>query len=156
MVFYKDEQRDQINYLEILLAFFGLEWFAGDSSNFDVLLRIDNTTTIDYMNKTSGIQYLKLSNSSEQIWEWCEQKEFWIFESYVGSNENVEPDLNLDDLNQKRSLLYILPSTLKNIMNKFGLPDIDLFATRPNAKCRYYVSWVKDPGLMMVYEYTLD
>ena len=31
------------------------------------------------------------------------------------------------------------------IKKQFGVPDIDVFASRTNAKCPMYVSWLKDP-----------
>jgi len=45
-----------INYLELLSAFFALKCFAENLRDCDVLLRIDNTTAIAYINKMGGIQ----------------------------------------------------------------------------------------------------
>ncbi|KYQ53564.1 hypothetical protein ALC60_00091, partial [Trachymyrmex zeteki] len=44
----------------------------------------------------------------------------------------------------------------REILNKWGHPDIDLFATRVNAKCEKYVSWIRDPGAIAVDAFTLD
>lgn len=38
----------------------------------------------------------------------------------------------------------------RRISAKFGIPSIDLFASRLNAKCKDYVSWIKDPGSVAV------
>ena len=40
--------------------------------------------------------------------------------------------------------------------SKFGPPDIDMFASRINAKCEKFVSWLKQPGAWDVDAFTLD
>jgi hypothetical protein len=56
------------NTLEIKAAFNGLRCFAADLRNCDVLLRIDNTTALAYINKCRSIQVLHFSAISRQIW----------------------------------------------------------------------------------------
>lgn len=41
-------------------------------------------------------------------------------------------------------------------MDKFGSPDIDLFATRVNTKCKDYVSWTRDPEAIAIDAFTLQ
>lgn len=41
------------------------------------------------------------------------------------------------------------------ICNTLGVPDIDLFASRVNAKCDKYISWKKDPGSIAVDAFTV-
>ena len=55
---WKDEESVQsINYLELLAAYFGLKCFANKMSNAQILLHIDNTTAISYINRMGRIQY---------------------------------------------------------------------------------------------------
>lgn len=44
----------------------------------------------------------------------------------------------------------------RKIINKFGYPNIDLFATRINVKCKDYVSWTKDPESIAVDAFTIN
>lgn len=46
-----------INYLELLAVFLALKYFASKQSNCSILLRVDNTTAISYVNRMAGIQY---------------------------------------------------------------------------------------------------
>lgn len=70
-------RKHHINYLELLSAFFGLKCFAKDLRDCNVLLRIDNTTAIAYINRMGGTRYKNLSNSlrifgidaNREIWE---------------------------------------------------------------------------------------
>ena len=41
-------------------------------------------------------------------------------------------------------------------MNSYGRPEIDLFASRLNAKCDKYVSWKRDPSAFNIDAFTLD
>lgn len=52
-----DENQQHINYLELLAAFMGLKSFCQNCQDINILLRIDNTTTISYINRMGGIQY---------------------------------------------------------------------------------------------------
>lgn len=60
-----------INTLEILAAFSGLKCFVSNDCNSQILLRIDNSTAIAYINKTGGIRFPHLNKLSREIWEWC-------------------------------------------------------------------------------------
>ncbi|KMQ83085.1 reverse transcriptase and recombinase [Lasius niger] len=63
----KEEKKCHINYLELLSTFFGLKCFAEKVRSSDILLRIDNTTAIAYINKIDGIRFKKLSKLAKQI-----------------------------------------------------------------------------------------
>lgn len=62
------ERERHINYLELLSASSELKCFASDLRNCEILLRIDNTTAIAYVNRMGGIQILSLSKLAKQIW----------------------------------------------------------------------------------------
>lgn len=59
----------------------------------DVLLRIDNTTAIAYINKKGGVRFLKLVKITKKIWQWCEDRDLWIFAKRIASEDNVEADI---------------------------------------------------------------
>lgn len=148
------ESKNHINYLELLAAYLGLKSFCESLSNTEILLRIDNTTAIAYINKMGGIQFPHLNQIAREIWQWCEARNLYIFASYIKSKENVEADKasrhsNIDtewDLNGK---------CFQKLLNKFGQPKIDLFASRLNKKCNMYVSWKRDPEAFDIDAFTL-
>ena len=149
------EKTHNINYLELLAAFFGLKIFAKDYSNCQILLRIDNTTAIAYINKMGGVQFKNLNKISHDIWSWCEDRQIWIFATYIASKDNVEADF---ESRREKSVAEIELSikAFNHIVDKFGKPQVDLFATRANAKCRRYVSWKRDPGCFATDAFTLN
>ncbi|XP_059615632.1 uncharacterized protein LOC132261098 [Phlebotomus argentipes] len=91
---WKEEEKDlSINFLELTAAFFGLKCFADRYKDSQILLRIDNTTAISYINRMGGVQREDLSFLAKKIWRWCEKRNIYIFASYITSEENVEADL---------------------------------------------------------------
>lgn len=150
-----EEQTNHINYLELLAVYFGLRSFANDKNDCEILLRVDNTTAISYVNRMGGVQYPHLTNVSKKIWQWCETRNIFIFASYVRSSHNVEADCESRRINIDTEWELCSQSFLK-IVTRFGQPDIDLFASRINAKCERYVSWRRDPYAYNIDAFTLD
>lgn len=150
-----DEKKYHINYLELLSAFFGLKCFAENLRSCDILLRIDNTTAIAYLNKMGGIRIKKLGGLAKRIWEWCEKRDLWLFASYIPSRENVEADYESRRLEPEMEFT-LLDIAFQSIIQRFGKPDIDLFASRTNTKCPRYVSWKQDPEAMAIDAFTID
>ncbi|CAB3236153.1 unnamed protein product [Arctia plantaginis] len=149
-----NELEHHINYLELLAAFLGLKSFASDEKNSTILLRIDNTTAISYINRMGGIQFPHLNDLTRSIWQWCEKRNIWLFASYVNTKENcadaesrkINPDTewNLSD------------KAFGAIIQHFGYPEIDLFASRSNAKCKMFASWKQEPDSYTVDAFTIN
>lgn len=153
---WSDEERlNHINYLELLAVFFGLRSFACDKRDCEILLRIDNTTAISYVNKMGGVQYPHLTYISKQIWQWCEVRKIFIHGSYIKSSHNTEADFESRRLNIDTEW-ELSNNTFSEIVKRYGKPTIDLFATRINAKCEKYVSWRRDPYAYNIDAFTLD
>lgn len=152
---WKDSERDfHINYLELLAVFLGLKCFVKNQNNCSVLLRVDNTTAISYVNRMGGIQYPHLNNLARSIWQWCETRNIWIFASYVNTKDNyadsesrlINPDTEWE----------LSDEAFQTLVQHYGQPNIDLFASRTNAKCDHYVSWKPDPDAVAVDAFTLN
>lgn len=149
------ENQDHINLLELRAAFIGLKCFANDLFNTEVLLRIDNITAIAYINRMGGVQYEHLNDITRQIWQWCEERHIFIFASYIKSKDNVDADresrrTNIDTEWELSQVAF------RKITDTYGFPEIDLFASRLNAKCFLYVSWKRDPDAYNIDAFTLN
>ena len=58
-----------INHLELLAAFCVLRFFAAELRDKEILLRIDNTTALSYINKMGGTHVKSLNAVAQKIWE---------------------------------------------------------------------------------------
>lgn len=149
------EQEFHINYLELLAIFMALKCFAREKSKIAILLRVDNTTAISYVNRMGGIQFPHLNNLAKAIWQWCEERNLWLFASYINTKDNKEADEESRRINPDIEWIWS-SEAFCNITNYLGIPEIDLFASRTNAKCNSYVSWKPDPDAFAIDAFTLD
>lgn len=149
------ERKEHINYLELLAAYLGLKCFAKNLRDCEILLRIDNTTAISYINRMGGVQFPKLNEITQKIWSWCAQRKLWLFASYIASKDNIEADRgsrirNIDTEWELSDVAY------SQVVKSFGVPNLDLFASRCKAKCENYCSWHRDPEAFAVDAFTLN
>jgi len=138
-----------INHLELLAALFGLKCFASNLFNCNVLCRIDNTTAISYINRMGSIQHTGLNNIARAIWLFCEQRNIYVFASYIKSAENEIADRESRQLeiDTEWELSY---KAYKKIIDTLGTPEVDISASRINKKCEKYISWLRDPEALLL------
>ncbi|XP_052754135.1 uncharacterized protein LOC128201377 [Galleria mellonella] len=130
----KDEKGKHINELELIAAFFGLKIFAKDLKKCQVLLHIDNSTAIAYINRMGGIQFPHLTKVAKDIWRWCEDRALFIYASYIKSADNVIADAESRRIHPDVEW-ELTNKAFQYICNQFGTPQVDLFASRVNTKC---------------------
>ena len=144
-----EEAQSHINYLELMGAFLALQAFR---DKFDVSpscrplhvqLLMDNTTAVAYI-KNMGGREMKLNQLSNTIWTWALQKRIWLSASHIPGKLNVTADYNSRNFND-RTEWSLHQSVFDRLVEIWGPVELDLFATRLNAKCSKFVSWNKDP-----------
>lgn len=149
-----DEYKQHINELEIRAAFFGLQTFAKDLTNCEILLRIDNITAISCLNRMGSVRFPHLNSITRQIWQWCEERKILIFASYINTKDNSDADrLSRKKFNDTE--WELADYAFQEIKRKLGSPEIDLFATRRNTKCPCFISWRNDPEAWAVDAFTV-
>lgn len=144
-----------INCLELLAAFFVLKIFANNYYNCQILLRVDNTTAVSYINRKGGIQYPHLTKVTKDLWQWCEARKIFVVASYIRSSENVIADKESRRSHPDTEWELSAPGYRK-LTDTYGIPEVDLFANRINKKCDTYVSWHRDPDAFAFDAFTLD
>ncbi|XP_068990421.1 uncharacterized protein [Neodiprion pinetum] len=149
------EKALHINHLEIKAAFLALKLFAKDLVSAEILLRIDNTTAIAYINKLGGTRSEDLHDLARKLWDWCEQRDLWVHASYIASKDNVEAD-SLSRLSNRDTEWQLANYAFKSVTRKFGVPEIDLFASNENKKCAIYCSWDRDPKALAIDAFTVN
>jgi len=144
-----------INVLESLAVEMALQIFAKKWSNTQILLRVDNDTAISYINRYGGCHNEDLLRIAKRIWKFCEERQLFIFASYIKSKDNFKADAN--SRAQIDESEWILRSDcFQRIVNSFGSPQIDLFASHLSNKCPRFCSWHPDPKSEAVDAFTVD
>ena len=144
-----------INYLETLAAGFGIKSFCANVENLHVLLRVDNTTAVTYINNMGGTKSSDCNEAAKDIWKWCMCKNIWITAAHLPGKLNVEAD-NMSRHFNDRTEWTLNEHAFKEIVHHFGQPDIDLFASRLNKQVSRYISWLPDPEAEAVDAFTVD
>ena len=144
-----EESNYSINALELLAVLFGLKSFKEINSCVHVRVQSDNVTAVTYINNQGGIKSVKCHEISLKIWIWAKENNFHISAEHLPGYENVLADRasRIFDLNTEWSLDH---NIYMKISNKFGPFEIDLFASRLNAKHENYASWKPDPHAMFI------
>ncbi|KAJ8914717.1 hypothetical protein NQ315_017427 [Exocentrus adspersus] len=149
------ESSNHINFLELQATFFGLQCFANNLQNCNILIRTDNTTALANVNRMGSVKHQLLNSLTRNIWHWAEERNIWIFASYISSSENWQAD-QASRVLQTETEWSLDDQVFLHITQSFGSPDIDIFASRNNHKCARYISWLKDPGAEAVDAFTID
>lgn len=144
-----------INYLELLAIKKALLQLSPNDSNINILLRVDNTTAIAYINKMGGVQYLNLLKLSRSIWRWAESRQIFLFASYIKSKDNTVAD-SLSRIQNLDTEWALTKATFTQVVQRFGYPEVDLFASYCNAKCEIYVSRYPEQQAFQIDAFTIN
>ena len=148
-------KQNEINYLEMLAAGFGLKAYCSHMRDAHILIRVDNTTAVAYLNNMGGTRSAPCNDMALQIWDWCSDRNIWITAAHLPGCQNVEADFMSRKFND--NIEWMLDrGVFTTIVQRFGEPEVDLFASRLNAQLPVYVSWMPDPNAWAVDAFTLD
>ena len=148
-------RNNEINYLETLAAGLGIKSFCMNKRNVHVMVRIDNTTAVAYLNHMGGCKSTMCDKMSREIWQWCISRNMWVSAAHVPGRLNTIADERSRKFND-RTEWKLNRQAFDRIVSHFGVPEIDLFASRLNAQVEKYVTWHPDPGAFAVDAFTLD
>jgi len=99
-----------------------------------VLLRIDNQTAIVCINKGGSVKYESLNEKSQSLWLYCETRNIELFASLTSSSNNIIAD-HESRIVTGSSEYELNDTAFKSIIDRFGKPEVDLFASRIDQKC---------------------
>ena len=104
----------------------------------------DNTTVVALIQHQGGTHYQNLSQSVEDLMLWAQRQGWYLSAVHLAGSKNVLADL----LSRKDSVVPTEWTLSYRIFNKvweiWSKPEIDLFATRFNARLPLFVSPVPD------------
>ena len=91
-----------------------------------------------------GSKSIPCNEVAKQIWALCIANNNWLRATYLPGCKNVEADAESRVFNDRTEWM-LDPQIFKRITNKFGSPEIDLFASRLNKQYAKYSSWRPHP-----------
>ena len=139
-----EERQSHINCLELLAATLALKTFAKRTTGVSILLRLDNSTAVAYINNLGGTVSKELITLTRNLWVWCLVRNIQIIAQHLpGSSNNIadEESRTLRD----RSDWMLHPRVFNRINHLFGPLEVDLFASRLTTQLPAFYSWRPDP-----------
>ena len=135
----QQERFMHINCLELLPAILAVKTFAKAKTAMLILLRINNTTAVAYINNLGGTASKELVILTRDLWMWCLKKY-----SHCSSAPEYSSRYRVQ-ANAGRDRLEVEPCDITENQQPFGPLDMDLFASRLSTQCPHYFSWRPDP-----------
>ena len=139
-----EERGLHINVLELKGGLFALRTLAQDLRKVHVHLKMDNRTAVSYIQKMGGTRSAQMLPITQEIWQFCLDREIFLSAEYLPGSLNCEADWqsrNFHDSSDWR----LKVSVFKSLSQSLGPFSLDLFASRHNAQLPKYVSWRPDP-----------
>ena len=151
----QSESKHHINYLELLASFHGLQCFVSNSRSIHVRRAVDNSTAVAYINNMGGVRSPLLDSLSRSIWEWCKLRDIFISAQHIPGKVNTQADTLSREISS--NLEWSLNGEVfQEIISQTFIPEIDLFASRLNAKTAKFISWHPQPGAVAIDAFSLS
>lgn len=132
-------QHLHINVLELLAVKFALQAFLPHVQGRAVLVRTDNTTVLQYLNKMGGTKSPQLCQLTWELLTWCIAHKITLSAEHIAGVDNVLAD---------RLSRHLLPTiewelndrVVQALFSLWTSPQVDLFATSQNRKLPRFCS----------------
>ena len=118
--------------------------FTKNKAKLSVLLKVDNTTAVAYINNLGGTVSKELVALTRDLWLWCLERNIHITAQYLPGKQNVIADAESRTM-KDRSDWKLDVSIFQEIDHIFGPIEVDLFASHLTNQCPVYFSWWPDP-----------
>ena len=143
------EKSMHINELELLAILFGLKSFFNDTSHIHIRIKSDNITAVTYINNKGGVKSLKCHKIAKDIWIWAREKFIHLSAEHLPGSKNCLAD-KASRIFDNNTEYELNDNIFQKVSEQFGPFDIDLFASRINAKLGNYVAWKPDPSALFI------
>ena len=138
------EKSRHINCLELLAATVALKTFVNNRTRLSVLLKLDNTSAVAYINNQGGTISKNLVALTRDLWMWCLEQNIHIQAQYLPGVQNCTADRESRSM-RDRSDWKLNPQIFRQINRRHGPLKVDLFASLLTNQCQRYYSWRPDP-----------
>lgn len=143
-----------INELELKASLLALQSFTINASNQSVLLMLDNSTAVAYINKRGGTRSTRMNSIMIDIVEWCEKRSLSLSASHIPGVSNTIAD----ELSRSKadSSDWKLDVQTFNQIHSIWPTNLDLFASGWNKQLPKFVSWKPQPAAWGLNAFSID
>ena len=138
----------------MLAALLAFKCFFRDERSIHVLLKMDNTSAIAYINKRGGTVSPTLNRLNKEFWLWCMERDITVQAQHLAGALNCTADAE-SRIMRDRSDWMLCPNVFQAINHKLGPLEVDLFASRLTTQLSSFVSWRPDPEAIATDAFTV-
>ena len=137
---WSDEQLQwHINVLELMAVFLALKAFCPSLRGSVVRILTDNTACMYYIRKQGGTMSRRLSHLAQELWLWAIENDISLVAFHLAGLDNCLAD-RLSSVFIESHEWEVDAEALDPVFRAWGSPEVDLFATSHNRKCRLFAS----------------
>ena len=114
----------------------------------------DNTTAIAYINKKGGIKSTECNAVACELWHWCIAQDLFISSAHIPGVENVVADAQSRKTSFSTEWM-LNPLLFRQVTQRLGKPEVDLFASRINRQVQKYFAWQPEPEALVIDAFTV-
>lgn len=137
------ERRLHINCLELLAVFLALKTFLPAIRRHHVLVRMNNTTVVAYINRQGGLRSLSIYRLTRCLLFWAQNELLSLKVVHVPGSLNQCADM-LSRGNVAPGEWTLHSHTVQEIWSVFRKAEVDLFASEESSHCPTYFSIQRD------------
>ena len=115
----EQEKTWHINCLEMQAASLAVQSFLRDQSGVSVLLQLDNTTTVAYINNLGGTVSPHLTRLARFLWLWALQRDISLTAEHIPGVTNLVADMESTTI-RDRTDWKLSPAIFDRISLIFG------------------------------------
>ena len=140
-----DERGLHINVLELRAVFLGLRHFASRYRKRTILLHLDNTTAVAFINRQGGTRLRTLCDLAVQMGVWGMRRDLSLEARHIPGVVNVSADA-ISRQHFTDPEWHLDPTVFSHLTAMLFQPSIDLFASHRSAQLPRFVSRLPDRG----------
>ena len=149
-----EEQTYHINVLEIIAILYALQSVYQHYEHTHIRIMTDNTTAMAAINNQGSTKSPQCNKFAREIWDWAIKRNIWLSAAHIPGIDNVEADEASREFKDQLEWT-IQHEHFQRITEIFGIPQIDLFASRLNHKTEIYCSYRPDPHAHAIDAFTI-
>ncbi|XP_071138893.1 uncharacterized protein [Mytilus edulis] len=138
------QKTQHINCLELEAVLKTIQHFLPQLKGKNVLLRCDNSTVVQYINKQGGTKSIQLCKKTWDLLKLLIEHKIQIKAAHIAGKANVLADL-LSRTKIRHTEWSLQETVAQQIFVRLGRPMIDLFASAENRKVKIFCSWFPHP-----------
>lgn len=145
----REQAKRHINVLEMEAVLRTVKNFLPYLKNQQVLIRSDNTTVVQFINKQGGTRSASLCYLTWELWNLAIKHNFMIKAAYVAGKMNLLAD-HLSRVKIRPSEWTLNNQIVQMLFRRWGTPMIDLFASVHNHKVPIFCSWYQNSQALAI------